>query len=257
MRAELEAALAAARAAGAVLRRHFRAGVAIHYKRAADPVTAADREAERTVAAVLTERFPDHGFLGEEGEVRRAAPVRWIVDPLDGTTNFSRGLERFCVAIALEREGRVELGVIHDPLRGETFHAVRGEGAWCGDRPIRVSATDDLCRAVVASGFPYDAWESRDDNTAEWRAMVKRVQAVRCLGASALDLAHVACGRLDLFWERGLDPWDQAAGALLVTEAGGRVTDLGGSPFDPHRPAILASNGRLHDLALAVLATAV
>ncbi len=256
MRAELKAALEAAEAAGELLRCRFQEGVRVSYKGARDPVTEADREAERLVAERLGERFPGYGFLGEEQGRRRDGALRWVVDPLDGTTNFSRGIDRFCVSIALERDGEVLLAVIRDPLRRESFFAVRGEGAFCNGRRIRVSTTRSLERAVAASGFPYPDRAHEADNFGLWRTMVQACQAVRCLGASALDLAHVACGRLDLFWELGLDPWDQAAGALLVQEAGGLVSAVDGGRFDPHRPSILAANPALHRAAVERLSGA-
>ncbi len=253
MSRELAAAAAVAREAGALLAEAFGARQRVQYKRAADPVTEMDRKVERLLRDRLRCAFPDHGFLGEEGEDDREAAVRWIVDPLDGTTNYAHGFPRFCTSLALERNGCVVLGVIFDPLRNELFAAERGRGTSLDGRPVTVSDTAEPTRALVASGFPYDAWSSARDNTREWRAVVKTVEAVRSTGSSALDLAYVACGRLDAFWEYGLSPWDTAAGALLVAEAGGRVSAVDGTDFDPFRPSILATNGRLHADLLAVL----
>ena len=253
MRRELEAAVAAAREAGALLAAGFGGIRRVTYKRAADPVTEMDRRAERLLRERLRAAFPAYGFLGEEGGGDRAAEVRWIVDPLDGTTNYAHGFPRFCTAIALERAGEVLLGVIFDPLRQELFTALRGGGAFLDGRPVAVSNTAEPSRALLASGFPYDAWTSERDNTREWRAVVKTAEAVRSTGSSALDLAYVACGRLDGFWEYGLEPWDMAAGALLVVEAGGTVSAIDGGAFDPFRPSILATNGRLQDALLSLL----
>ncbi len=255
LRAELEAAVAAAREAGRLLAEGFGGRRAVTYKRAADPVTEMDRRVERLLRERLCAAFPDYGFLGEEGQGDIAAPVRWIVDPLDGTANYAHGFPRFCTSIALEREGETLLGVIFDPLRDELFATCKGGGAFLNGQPIAVSPVTSLAEALVASGFPYDAWTSDRDNTREWRNVVKKVEAVRSTGSAALDLACVACGRFDAFWEYGLAPWDMAAGALLVIEAGGAVSAVDGTAFDPRKASILAAAPGLQAAMLEVLAS--
>ncbi len=256
MRGELAAAVAAAREAGALLAEGFGRPRTVEFKRAADPVTEMDRRAERRIRDLLHAQFPHHGFLGEEGQGDRDAPLRWIVDPLDGTTNYAHHHPHFCVSIALEQEREILLGIVHDPLRNELFHACRGEGAFRNGRRIAVSGRRRPAEALLGSGFPYDAWHANDDNTAEWTWMIKRVASLRCSGSAALDLAYVACGRLDGFWERGLAPWDMAAGVLLVREAGGIVTATDGGPFDLAEARILAATPELHPFLVRELAAA-
>lgn len=247
-----------ARGAGAILAEGFGRAAAIEMKGAIDLVTEFDRASEAHVLAELGRRFPGHAVLAEEsgGAAARGAPFRWIVDPLDGTTNFAHGLPFFCVSIGLEVDGERALGVIHDPLRDECFAARRGGGATLNGAPIRVTGADALSRALAATGFPYDVHE-RPEETLRWFApLLPRLRGVRRLGSAALDLAYVAGGRLDLFWEAKLHAWDVAAGILLVEEAGGRVTDFAGAPVAPDPASIAASNGRLHDELLAALAAA-
>ena len=240
-------ALAAARAAGRVhLQRLNRIKVA-RQTNAIDLVTEADHESERAVIRTLGRAFPEHAILAEEsGANARQSEHRWIIDPLDGTTNFAHGFPQFCVSIAYERRGRVELAVVFDALKRELFVAARGRGARLNARPIRVSATPALDRALLATGFPYDRRERRNFYFTFWEAFMMRTQGVRRTGSAALDLCYVACGRVDGFWEFGLRPWDVAAGALIVSEAGGRVTNLDGSALDLEARKILASNRRLH-----------
>jgi myo-inositol-1(or 4)-monophosphatase len=214
---------------------------------AIDLVTEADREAEHAVIRTLNRAFPQHAILAEESGANEArSPHRWIIDPLDGTTNFAHRFPQFCVSIAYERRGRVELAVVFDALKRETFFAVRGRGARLNSKPIRVSATPSLDLALLATGFPYDRRERRNFYLTFWEAFMMRTQGVRRTGSAALDLCYVACGRVDAFWEFGLRPWDVAAGSLIVSEAGGRVTNLDGSALDIDARKILASNGRLH-----------
>ena len=242
-----KAALGAARAAGHV---HLRRLSHINVTRktnAIDLVTEADHESERAVIGALTRAFPEHAILAEEsGANQQRSEHRWIVDPLDGTTNFAHGFPQFCVSIAYERRGRVELAVVFDALKRELFFAARSRGARLNGRPIRVSATPSLDRALLATGFPYDRRERRNFYFTFWEAFMMRTQGVRRTGSAALDLCYVACGRVDAFWEFGLRPWDVAAGALIVSEAGGRVTNMDGSVLDMNGRKILASNGLLH-----------
>jgi myo-inositol-1(or 4)-monophosphatase len=244
LRPETRAAVLAARAAGRVLDRHFGRVGRVRLKGPKDPVTAADTASERIIRRLLGRRYPDVGFLGEEGTVAAGAEGRWIVDPIDGTLAFVAGLPTFGVSIALERDRRIEVGVMLFPRLRELFVAERGRGAWLNGRAIRVSRTTALGRATVSLWHDRRVWGDRRlrDRLARVGA---RVQSVINVGA-CFSLAYVAAGRLDGYWERDAHPWDVAAGALLVREAGGRVTDGAGGPFRLDEPTIVASNGRLH-----------
>jgi myo-inositol-1(or 4)-monophosphatase len=250
--AETRAAIAAARAAGRILDHWFGRAGPVRLKSARDPVTRADGLSEQAIRRLLYRRFPDIGFLGEEGGAVATGPHgRWIVDPLDGTIAFVAGLPTFGVSIALERRGRLEAGVMLFPRLRELFVAERGRGAWLNGRRIRVSRSAEMARCVVSLWHEAALW--RDDRM---RARVARVGAevrsVAMVGA-CFSLAYVAAGRLDAYWERQAHPWDVAAGALLVREAGGRVTGGAGQPFDLDEPSIVASNGRIHDRIVALL----
>ena len=240
-------ALHAARAAGRIhLRRLSRTKINCKTN-AIDLVTEADQEAERAVIQAINAAFPDHAILAEEsGANARQSEHRWIIDPLDGTTNFTHGFPQFCVSIAYERRGRLQLAVVYDALKRELFVAARGRGARLNGRPIYVSATPSLDRALLATAFPYDQRERRNFYLTFWEAFMMRTQGVRHTGSAVLNLCYVACGRVDALWEFGPRPWDVAAGALIVTEAGGRVTNLDGSALDLDARKILASNGKLH-----------
>ena len=254
----LAQAVEIAREAGAIVRDHAEHVQHIDYKGAVDLVTDVDRESEMFIVTALTRTFPDHRIYAEEGgeagALSSAGGYTWHIDPLDGTTNFAHGLPQFSVSMALATAQEAVLGVVYDPMRGECFAAVRGRGASLNGRPIHVSRTHTLSHALVATGFPYDRWTNDDDNVAEWRRFMKRTQGVRRLGSAALDLAWVATGRLDLFWEKRLSPWDVLAGALIVEEAGGRVSDFDGARPAPERlgARVLASNGLIHAEALEV-----
>jgi myo-inositol-1(or 4)-monophosphatase len=244
---ELEVAISAAREAGEVLREGFGAEQAVRYKGEVDIVTEADERAEAVIKNILLGAFPAYGMLAEEGGgLAGEDDARWIVDPLDGTTNFAHGLPIFCVSIALEREGEVVLGVVHDPMRGETYVAERGRGASLnGRQPVTVSDTAEMVRALMVTGFPYD----RDEVPVAvdlFGRFATLTQSMRRLGSAALDLCYVASGRLDGYYERGVHEWDVAAGALIVEEAGGKVTDYRGGTLDLRGRAVVASNGRLH-----------
>ncbi len=253
--AELTLATQAARAAGELLAEQFRKPHQIRYKGAANLVTEMDQQAEELIRDLLSRARPDVPILGEEGGGQRAsAPLRWVVDPLDGTTNYAHGYPFFAVSIALVQAQEVVVGVVYNPVLDELFAARRRGGATLNGQPIQVSQTEELGRSLLASGFPYDAWTSPRDNGAEWHRFLKRVVSLRSDGAAALDLCHVAAGRIDGYWELVLEPWDMAAGALIVEEAGGRVTQVDGAPFRLDRPSVLASNGRLHEAMVVVLA---
>jgi len=247
-------ALRAARAAGRIhLKRLSRINIS-RKSNSIDLVTEADREAEAAIIEVIHRAFPTHAILAEEsGATAHKSDHQWIVDPLDGTTNFAHGFPQFCVSIAYQHRGRTEFGVVYDALRKECFTARRGHGARLNGKPIHVSTTDSLTTSLLATGFPYDRRERRRFYLCFWEAFMMRCQGVRRTGAAALDLAYVSCSRTDGFWEFGLKAWDVAAGALLVEEAGGRVTNMDGSPLDLHGGNIVASNRRIHAEIVATL----
>jgi myo-inositol-1(or 4)-monophosphatase len=245
-----------ARAAGALQRDRYETGVSIGTKSAPiDLVTEVDHACEALIVGTLGRERPDDAVVAEEGggRDRERAVWRWIVDPLDGTTNFAHGYPRFCVSIGVEHHGARSVGVVYDPLLDELYTATRGGGAFLNGRRLRVSAEDDLGRSLVATGFAYDVRQSPEDNLDHFAAFVKRARAVRRDGSAALDLCYVAAGRFDGFWELKLHPWDVAAGFLLVEEAGGRVSDRAGGPAPRSGRDSVASNGRIHAAMLALL----
>jgi len=254
----LSAALDAARGAGRLLREELGGTRRIRHKRSViDLVTEMDQRAEALIVARLLGAFPDHAVLAEEsGATDGRSEYRWLIDPLDGTTNYTHGLPIFAVSVALERSGVLELGVAYDPSRDECFVAERGRGATLNGEAIRVSSVDTLDQALLVTGFPYDIRTTAETNLPEYAALSVRAQAVRRLGSAVLDLCYVACGRLDGFWELALGPWDMAAGGLIVREAGGRVTDVRGGPWRLEGPGILATNGPVHDAILSGLGAA-
>lgn len=225
--------------------------VAVEKKGAIDLVTEVDLAIERAFRATIAERFPDHDVLGEEFSAgdgaRQGSRYRWIFDPLDGTTNYAHGLPIFCSSLALEVDGIAEVGAVYDPNRRELFTAERGRGALLNGRPMKVSATRTVLDAMLCTGFPYDVHQSKHEIVGLFSEFVGRARAVRRLGSAALDLCYVAAGRLDGFWEQRLKPWDTAAGALIVSEAGGRVTDWDDAPYQSRSDRLLASNGLVHD----------
>ncbi|MFQ3639692.1 MAG: inositol monophosphatase family protein [Chloracidobacterium sp.] len=250
----LSFAEAIAREAGAILRDRFGTTFAVRHKGRIDLVTEVDVLAERHIHDRIRAQFPDHELLAEEGGLTQTvSDFRWIVDPLDGTTNYAHGYPFFSVAIALEHRQETIVGVVYDPLRDELFSAAKGQGACCNHRPIQVSAVDTLEQALLVTGFPYNVKASPQKNLDHFSAFLDVAQAIRRDGSAALDLAYVAAGRFDGFWELNLSPWDMAAGSLLVTEAGGRVTAFDGQPFSPYVAEIVASNGRIHDAMGQVL----
>ena len=244
---DLELALAAAEAGAAILAERFGDGVRAHFKGRFDPVTEVDEAAEAAVLEVLRARRPDDALLAEESGGRVGASRTWIVDPLDGTVNFVHGIPQIAVSVALWNGDEPIVGVIVDPLRGERFAAAAGRGATLNDVPIRVSRVDRLEGSVVATGFPYDHGLHADAYARTLGAVLGRVNGIRRFGSAALDLAWVAAGRFDAYFELGVAPWDQAAGILLVREAGGTVTDVDGTPSIPATRLVVASNGLLHE----------
>jgi myo-inositol-1(or 4)-monophosphatase len=243
-----------ARDAGALLLSRFGTGVAVELKGEVDLVTEMDRRSEELIVGRLAREFPGTTVLAEEGQRQADAGAGlWIVDPLDGTTNYAHGFPVFAVSIAFERNGVMELGVVHDPTRNECFTAVRGGGARRNGDRVAVSRRDDLGQSLLATGFPYDIRTSPRNNLAEFGLFALRARGVRRAGAAALDLAYVAAGRFDGFWEDKLSPWDVAAGVLLVAEAGGTVTGYRGEPVNIRTGRLVASNGRIHAAMLQTL----
>jgi myo-inositol-1(or 4)-monophosphatase len=252
---ERRVAIDAARAAGRLLRDELSGARHIAYKGSpTNLVTEMDQRAEALILERIRRAFPDDAILAEEqGAATGRSGRRWIVDPLDGTTNYAHGLPLFGVSIALESARRLVLGVVYDPARDELFVAERGGGATLNDAPIRVSATGALEQSLLVTGFPYNIRETADTNLAEYAAFSLRARAVRRLGSAVIDLAYVACGRFDGYWELRLGAWDVAAGAVLVEEAGGRITGIDGGALDVDAPTLLATNGMIHDVMLEAL----
>jgi myo-inositol-1(or 4)-monophosphatase len=259
----------AALAAGAVMRLNYQKPHHITMKGAIDPVTETDFQCQEIIMGIIRQAFPDHGFLAEErvgeGEAGKPGPAglaweadsppacRWIIDPLDGTVNFAHGFPMFCASIAFEADGVLEYGVIYDPMRDELFEGRRGGGACLNGRPIQVSRTDKLERALIATGFPYDIRERVPETVGRLGRMLANSQGVRRAGSAALDMCYLACGRFDGYYEENLKPWDTAAGLVIVTEAGGKITTFAGDDYDIYAPNIAASNGVLHEKLLKYL----
>jgi myo-inositol-1(or 4)-monophosphatase len=233
----------------------FGRNVHVDKKGAIDLVTEVDVAVEKMFRALIAERFPDHQILAEEmgGAYTPPAGPCWVFDPLDGTTNYAHGVPIFCTTLALEIDGVAELAAVYDPNRRELFTAERGDGAFLNGAPITTSNARDLLDAMLVTGFPYDVHSRVDEIVGLFGAFVGRARAVRRLGSAAIDLCWVAAGRMDGFWESDLKPWDIAGGALIVAEAGGRVTGVEGQPFTSRGGHVLASNGYVHDDMLAVI----
>jgi myo-inositol-1(or 4)-monophosphatase len=254
----LNFAIQTARDAGKILAERFGRSLEITHKGELDLVTESDLASERLIIDRIKSHYPRHAILAEESgtsepaDRERDSDWRWIIDPLDGTTNYAHGYPCFCVSIGLQQNGRLELGVVYDPMRDEVFTAERGQGAALNGRRIRVSSAPDLASSLLCTGFPYDVRE-RSEFARHFSNFIMAAQGVRRDGAAALDLAYVAAGRFDGFWEEGLKPWDVAAGALMVEEAGGRVSKYSGEPMDIHSPPIVASNGAVHEEMMRVL----
>ena len=252
-----ECAVKIAREAGVFLKNKLNSVHTIDYKGEINLVTEVDKISEEMITSKINTLFPDHDILSEEfTDIDRGSDFRWIIDPLDGTTNYAHGYPFFCVSIALERLNTVIVGIVYDPMLDEMFVAEKGKGAFLNDREIHVSNTRGIIKSLLATGFPYDIREDSDNNLNYFNKMILSAQAIRRAGSAALDLAYVTAGRFDGFWELKLNPWDIAAGWLLVEEAGGIVTDMGGNDYYLESPSILASNGRIHKEMMAVLASA-
>lgn len=242
-----------ARRAGALLLEGFQKPHEIRFKGEIDLVTEMDLASEAAIIEAIEERYPDHAILAEEsGKHDRASRYRWVIDPLDGTTNYAHGLPIFCVSIGLEKDGEPYLGVIYAPALNELYEAETGEGAYLNGKPIRVSEATALNQSLLVTGFPYDV-QDKSSNVEDFGRFIHKARAVRRLGSAAIDLAWVAAGRFDGFWEPRLGAWDMCAGTVVVREAGGRVTAYDGGPFSIHNKEILASNGKLHPAMVDVL----
>ncbi|MCY3844523.1 MAG: inositol monophosphatase family protein [Acidobacteria bacterium] len=243
--------------AGEIQLSRFRTDLTVTKKGPIDLVTEVDVEVESMFRALIRDRFPGHAIVAEELDANAAAEPGtshcWVFDPIDGTVNYAHGLPFFCASLALEIDGEASVAAVYDPLREELYTAERGGGARLNGEPLSVSSTGRLIDALLCTGFPYDVHETLDEVIGLFRTFVGRARAVRRLGSAALDLCYVAAGRLDGFWEQRLHPWDTAAGALIVTEAGGRTSGMDGGPFHPVEGHVVATNGRVHEEMLAAI----
>ncbi len=252
----LQEAVNAARIAGQYQKSRFASTLDIEMKGDKNLVTEVDKESERLIVERLLSRFPDHDIVAEECEYLQAgSPCRWIIDPVDGTTNYAHAYPWFCSSIALEIEGELVAGVIYNPIYDELFTATKGEGAFLNGNRLSVSSRMPLSNSLLGTGFPYDCATDQANNFANFIAFQKSARGIRRAGAAALDLAYVAAGRLDGFWELKLKAWDVAAGVLMIREAGGVVTTFDGSTYDVFNDRIVASNGLIHDSMVNMLAS--
>jgi myo-inositol-1(or 4)-monophosphatase len=251
----LTVATQASTAAGKILLEYARSGFQVERKNPINLVTDADHAAEQCIIDHIHRHFPDHRTLAEErgAGVDAPCPYRWIIDPLDGTTNFAHGFPVYAISIGVERDGQLLLGVVYDPTRDELFRAVAGRGAFLNGRSIAVSPTQQLEAALTVTGFAYDIRETANNNLDHFASFALKAQGVRRTGSAALDLCYVAAGRFDGFWELKLSPWDMAGGVVIVREAGGRVTDFRGNAHSVYQPELVASNGRIHQEMLDVI----
>jgi myo-inositol-1(or 4)-monophosphatase len=245
----------AARQAGAILAECTRTGFRIEHKQIINLVTDADHQAEQRIIDIIHDAFPTHRVLAEERGLTEQPPSRykWVIDPLDGTTNFAHGFPAYCVSIGVECDGRGIIGVVYDPTRDELFTGQIGHGAYLNGVPISVSTTDHLDRALLVTGFAYDIRETANNNLSHFVRFALKVQGLRRTGTAALDLCYVAAGRFDGFWEVTLNPWDMAAGVVILREAGGKVTDFKGASHSIYGQELVASNGRIHQTMLDLL----
>lgn len=240
--------------AGKILKENIYKKRRISYKGRINLVTEMDTLSENLIVEEILKKYPDHSILAEESHnIESKSSYRWLIDPLDGTTNYANGIPFFCVSIALEEEGEIKFGIIYNPMLEELFTAKKGEGAYLNNKRIYVSKTKNLKDSVLATGFPYDIAESVDNNLDHFANFSLACRAIRRPGSAGIDLAYTACGRFDGFWELKLSPWDMAAGYLLVKEAGGKITDLRGGKFSIYKREIVASNGIIHSQMLKIL----
>lgn len=249
-----EVALRSAYRAGEILKSHFGHLTSVTKKGAIDLVTVADIEAEKAIVETVRARFPEHAILAEEsGAIDGDENYRWIIDPLDGTTNFAHNLSFFAVSIAFALEDELMLGIVFNPIDGEMFIAIKGRGAQLNNQPIQVTARRSVRESLLVTGFPYEIDLHSPSLMNRFSNFLTAAQGVRRLGSAALDLCYVACGRFEGFWEENLNPWDTAAGVLLVEEAGGKVTDFRGARFHIDKKQILATNGQIHREMISLL----
>ena len=253
MQKELNAAVKAALSAGNMIKSRVGKAQRIRFKGKINIVTDTDIKAEKLIVKTLKKAFPQYGFLAEEQYAKNKGGDRWIIDPLDGTTNFAHGFPFFAVSIALEKAGQIMAGVVYDPMHEELFTAIKGKGAYLNKKKIKVSKVKNLSRAFLATGFSYNFKGKKDNNIDNFTKFILASMAVRRAGAAALDLCYVACGRFDGFWEMDLQPWDTAAAVLIIEEAGGIITQFDGSSFSNDKKNILASNDLIHKQMLDVL----
>jgi len=252
----LATAVMAAKAAGKIQKERLWTGCVIDFKGETNLVTEVDRICEELIVETVLSAFPGCDILAEEKTYESLhSPVKWIIDPLDGTTNYAHGFPWFCVSIALEIEGDLKLGVVFHPMMDELFTAIKGEGARLNGKDLRVSGNHPLRSCLLATGFPYDRTRENENNFENFVQFQLSARGVRRAGSAALDLAYVAAGRLDGYWESKLNPWDVAAGILLVKEAGGRVSDFAGREYSIYTPRIVASNGHVHDEMVKILSS--
>jgi myo-inositol-1(or 4)-monophosphatase len=250
----LSTAIEAVVRAGDLQMAKFGTGVRVEKKGAIDLVTEVDVEVERMFRAMIAERFPDHDVLAEElDSAARGASHRWVFDPLDGTTNFAHGVPIFCASLALEIEGAAAVAAVYDPNRRELFTAEAGVGSWLNGRRLQVSANATVLESMLVTGFPYNVHQKADEFLKVFGQLLKQARAIRRLGSAAIDICWVAAGRMDGFWEASLKPWDTRAAALVLEEAGGKVTGMDGKTWNPDGGHILATNGLIHEEVLRII----
>ena len=247
--------LKAVEAGGKELKHFFNGSFTISSKGSLnDLVTEADHAAEKAIFKVIQDTFPTHFILSEEtGEIKQDSNIKWIIDPIDGTINFANGIPICCVSIGVEENGKMILGAVYNPMMNELFVAERGLGATLNEKKIKVSTKDNLLSSCLVTGFPYQYLDAANGPLQIFEKLIRKAIPVRRLGSAAIDLCWTAAGRFDGFYEHKLQAWDSAAGFLMVEEAGGKVTDLGGNPYSPYQPGIIATNGKIHDQLLAVI----
>jgi myo-inositol-1(or 4)-monophosphatase len=254
MEQRLQFTLDTARRAGEILRQGFGQVSEINLKGSVDLVTEYDLASERLIREAVESTYPNDAILAEEEGALGDGEYRWLIDPLDGTTNFAHSMPIFSVSMAYARGDQAILGVVYDPMRDELFHAIKGEGAFVNDQPLGVSQTEQLINSLVVTGFPYDKHTNPDNNLDHFAAVMMQTRGIRRLGSAALDLCYLAAGRVDAYWELRLWPWDWASGILIAREAGGTVTNIqGGQAIFEERASLLATNGRLHKAMLKLL----
>ncbi len=250
----LSVAQEAALTAGKYLKENFDQKPEIEYKSEMELVTERDRESQQIICKIIKEHYPHHSLLGEEDlDVVKEKELLWLIDPIDGTTNFAHSLPIFCVSIAFLAAGKPQVGVVYAPILDEMFYGVRGAGAFLNKKQLHVSREKEIGKSLLCTGFPYDIRESKTNNVDHFNKFIFRALAVRRLGSAALDLCYTAAGRFDGFWELKLKPWDTAAAFLLVEEAGGEVTDFSDNPFDPFMIECVSSNGIIHPQMLEII----